>query len=332
MSIRFKILGDPGRDNALLVSVDSGQSLTKLLFDCGEGCLSSLSVSEIKSIDHILFSHLHMDHICGFDTFFRVTFNRESKENHIWGPTETVRIMQHRFRGFMWNLADEISGKWMVHDIDEKKVETKRFEASEAFSECHDEGAKEHDGTIITHPDYSVEAILLDHRTPSVGYIVREKPKHNIDVSRLKKLGLQPGPWIKAVKDTSYEEKNVNIDNKNYDIRELRKSLTVESPGDSIAYLTDFILNKDSFKKLIKRLSGVDTVICEAMYRNSDLEAARKNYHTTSRQSARLAKEAGIGRLILCHISEKYGEQERREMLEESREIFPETSMAWDRK
>lgn len=125
MSIRFKILGDPGRDNALLVSVDSGQSLTKLLFDCGEGCLSSLSVSEIKSIDHILFSHLHMDHICGFDTFFRVTFNRESKENHIWGPTETVRIMQHRFRGFMWNLADEISGKWMVHDIDEKKVETK---------------------------------------------------------------------------------------------------------------------------------------------------------------------------------------------------------------
>jgi ribonuclease Z len=33
MSIPFRILGTAGRDNALLVQVDSGQAVERLLFD-----------------------------------------------------------------------------------------------------------------------------------------------------------------------------------------------------------------------------------------------------------------------------------------------------------
>ncbi|MGZ3675881.1 MAG: MBL fold metallo-hydrolase, partial [Ktedonobacterales bacterium] len=75
MSIDFHILGDPGRDNALFVRVQTGQALHRLLFDCGEGCLSALPVAEVQAVDHLCFSHLHMDHIGGFDSFFRVTYN-----------------------------------------------------------------------------------------------------------------------------------------------------------------------------------------------------------------------------------------------------------------
>ena len=49
MAIDWKILGAPGADNALLVTVDSGQSYDRLLFDCGEGCLSSLSVDALST-------------------------------------------------------------------------------------------------------------------------------------------------------------------------------------------------------------------------------------------------------------------------------------------
>ncbi len=94
MSIAFEILGSPGRDNALLVRVDSGQSITRLLFDCGDGCLNAVPYSEILSTDHLFLSHLHMDHVGGFDYFFRCLFNRESKPNHIWGrlgpPTSSI--------------------------------------------------------------------------------------------------------------------------------------------------------------------------------------------------------------------------------------------------
>jgi ribonuclease Z len=42
MTLSFQVLGDAGRDNALLVKVDSGQAVSRLLFDCGDGCLSRL--------------------------------------------------------------------------------------------------------------------------------------------------------------------------------------------------------------------------------------------------------------------------------------------------
>ena len=79
MSISFEILGSPGSDNALLVRVDSGQSLSRLLFDCGDGCLQSVPYAELLAIDHLFLSHLHMDHIAGFDYLFRALFNRQSK-------------------------------------------------------------------------------------------------------------------------------------------------------------------------------------------------------------------------------------------------------------
>ncbi len=49
MSIRFRILGAAGKDNALLVQVDSGQAVETLLFDCGEGCLFEMGLADISS-------------------------------------------------------------------------------------------------------------------------------------------------------------------------------------------------------------------------------------------------------------------------------------------
>lgn len=71
MSLASQVLGNAGRDNALLVSVDSGQAVHKLLFDCGDGCLGQLPFGEVQTINHLFFSHLHMDHVSGFDTYFR---------------------------------------------------------------------------------------------------------------------------------------------------------------------------------------------------------------------------------------------------------------------
>src|SRR5262249_29916747 len=104
MSLSFQVLGGAGRDNALLVRVDSGQAVSRLLFDCGDGCLWDLPFGEVQTIDHLLFSHLHMDHVGGFDTFFRCTYNRTAKPNPVWGPPCTGAILRHRFQGFLWNL------------------------------------------------------------------------------------------------------------------------------------------------------------------------------------------------------------------------------------
>ncbi len=104
MTIRYRVLGQPGRDNALYVELDSGQSITRLQFDCGEACQRELGVSEIRAIDHLFFSHFHVDHVAGFDSFLRSNYNRPDKPVRIWGPVGAADIVHHRLRGAIWQI------------------------------------------------------------------------------------------------------------------------------------------------------------------------------------------------------------------------------------
>src|SRR5690348_14850119 len=104
MTIEYQVLGMPEWDNALFVRVQTGQETHRLLFDCGAGCVEQVPVSDVRGVEHLCFSHLHMDHIGGFDTFFRVTYDRPAPPINVCGPPETTAIIAHRLRGFMWNL------------------------------------------------------------------------------------------------------------------------------------------------------------------------------------------------------------------------------------
>ena len=325
MSIRYDVLGDAGRDNALLVRVDSGQAFERLLFDCGDGCLDGLSIAEIQALDGVCFSHFHMDHVAGFDSFFRCTFNRSAKANHVYGPPGTARIMQHRFQGFLWNLYEEMSGTWYVHDVDEGTIQDYRFELSQAFREAHDEGARDMGDGISSGEGYRVEALTMDHRTPSLAYIIREKPKVNIDTKKLASAGFRPGPWMRDLKDASLESDGILIDGVAHPVEKLRSELLVETEGESLAYLTDFLLDQSAMDRLTDALRGCRTVVCEAQYRDSDLELARKNFHMTTVLSATLAEKSGVHELLLFHLSDRYDRETWIDMLREAREIFPNT-------
>ncbi|EDY19192.1 ribonuclease Z [Chthoniobacter flavus Ellin428] len=323
MSISFRILGKAGGDNALLVQIDSGQTIERLLFDCGEGCLSDVPFADVQAIDHLFFSHLHMDHVSGFDSFFRCTFNRPTKPNRIWGPPETARILQHRFQGFLWNLHEELSASWLVSDIHPGEIRTTGFEAREAFAISHDRGTQPYDRIILEGAGYSMEAITMDHRTPTLAYVVREKPRRNIDTSRLASLGLRPGAWLKELKDSANSSDSVVVDGVARSKEELRKELLVETPGDSIAYLTDFVLDEPAIERLTDALRGCRVMVCEGQYRHSDLDLARKHFHMTTVLSATVAKRARVEELILFHVSCRYESSEWVEMLREASQVFP---------
>jgi len=325
MSIGFRILGVAGRDNALLVQIDSGQAFERLLFDCGEGCLAELSASDILAVDHLFFSHLHMDHVGGFDAFFRLNYHRDKKPNRIWGPPETARIIQHRFQGFLWNLHEGMTGTWLVSDVLPEKICTSRFELGEGFTVAHDEGASAYERTFLEGDGYRVEAVTMDHRTPTLAYVVREKTRRNIDASRLPSLGLQPGPWMRQLKDVSSTAATLTIDEATYPVDELRKRLIIETPGESIAYLTDFLLDDSALERLSNILQDCGTIVCEGQYRHADLELAQKNFHMTTLQTATLARHAGAKKLVLFHLSSRYERKDWLEMLREARQIFPST-------
>jgi ribonuclease Z len=328
MSLSFQVLGNVGRDNALLVSVDSGQAVSELLFDCGDGCLWQLPFGAVQEIDHLCFSHLHMDHVGGFDTFFRCTFNRTLKENHVWGPAQTAAILQHRFQGFIWNLVGEQQATWRVHDLHADNIETRRFELAEAFAQDHAEGEQRYQRTFLHGPGYTVEALLMDHGTPSVAYVVREPSRVNIDTGKLAQLGLRSGPWLKRVRGPRVtSDETVVVEGEPRPVRELQEALLVETAGDSIAYLTDFRLDDVAMRRLATALHGVGTLVCESQYRHADAELALRNFHMTATQVATLAQQAGAGRLVLFHLSDRYQPDEWQQMLAEAQAIFPATAL-----
>lgn len=324
MSIDHRVLGGMGKDNALLVVIDSGQATERLLFDCGEGCLAELASGEVQSIDHLFFSHLHMDHAAGFDSFFRRTFNRVKRPNRIWGPPGTARILHHRFRGFLWNLHEQMAGSWRVHDVDRGKTHTARFELHEAFETLHDEGAQPHEGMILEGAGYTVEAMTLDHRTPVLGYVVREKKRLNVDMAQLAMRGLEPGPWLECVKNPpDGAPEIIGPDGIARPVDELRQELLIETPGEAIAYLTDFLLDGPTMELLAGALHGCRTVVCSVPYRQADHALAAQNHHLTAVQAATLAKRAKIEELVLFHLSDRYDRAQWAAILQEARDVYP---------
>lgn len=326
MSITYQLLGKPARDNALLVHIDSGQKIEHLLFDCGENCLAKVPPGTVQKIDHLFFSHLHMDHIGGFDSFFRSNYNRKIKPNHIWGPPQTSRIIQHRFQGFMWNLHEFMSCPWMVTDIYPQEHSSYRYELQEAFSKKYHLQTCLYQDTFFETDSYEIKALTLNHHTPSLAYLVKEKPRLNIDIPKLKSLDLTPGPWLKQLKELKEGHVTSQINGIDYSFEELRETLLIKTTGDSIAYLTDFLADKHTINRLAEFLCGCNTIVCESHYRNSDLELAMKNYHSTTGLTASIALRARVDNLVLMHISDRYDSGQYPEILNEAREVFSSSS------
>ncbi|HEY1186157.1 MAG TPA: MBL fold metallo-hydrolase [Gemmata sp.] len=326
MPLTFEVLGAPQCDNALFVKVDTGQSQTRLLFDCGDGCPHQLGPSEVREIDHLCFSHLHMDHISGFDLFFRTNFDRTTKENRIWVPHGSAEIIQNRFRGFMWNLVDEKQpGEWFVSEIAPDALRTTRYLAKEAFRTAHVHAERPRPARTITAGDgFVLEALLLDHGTPSVGYLVREHDRVNIDTAQLAARGFKPGAWLKRLRGAPARPgETVDVDGTTHELAPLQRALLVKTPGASIAYLTDFRLTPGTAGLLVEWLHGVSTVVCESQYRAADAALADRVMHSTVEEVASMASRAGIGRLILFHFSDRYDASGRAEMLRDARATFP---------
>ena len=324
MTIAYTVLGEPGRDNALWVRIQTGQRIARLLFDCGEGVLTALPLAELRALEAVFFSHLHMDHVGGFDTLFRAAYDREDRPNVVYGPPETARILQHRFQGYMWNLAAGQPGAWEVNDVSPNHIECWRFATDEAYAIAHDQGARPFSGVLVDDPDFTVAALRMDHLTPSLAYVVREKPRVNVRDDALAQLDLPPGAWLQRVKTPAPDEPpEIEVNGIRYELAALRRELLTETPGESIAYLTDFRLDAAARDRLAPFLAGCDTAICECQYRDADAALAVRYHHMTASEAATLARQAGAQRLVLFHISVRYRPPEWLALLAEARAIFP---------
>jgi ribonuclease Z len=271
-----------------------------------------------------------MDHVCGFDTFFRHNYNRPDVPVQVWGPPGTIECLEHRFRSFTWNLHEDQPGEWIVREVAENEISAARFYAREAFEEAHLLPVTRPEGDrVFESHHWRLETMLLPHGSiPSAAWRLVEADRSNVDERVLRDGGFEPGPWLQKLTDPGLcDDQLVDTGRESADLGSLRERLLTTTPGSSLAYLTDFRVDpgSDEWNRLVEWLSGTNTIVCESQYLARDEALAKQHGHMTSDLVGRLAEESGAGSLVLHHLSRRYRPEEWREMREEAASRFPST-------
>lgn len=99
-------------------------------------------------------------------------------------------------------------------------------------------------------------------------------------------------------------------------------------PTRSMAYVTDTTARPDA--SYIEQIRGVDLLIHECNFPDNEADFARLTGHSCTREVARVARQAGVGRLVLTHFNPLATENDP-VGLSAAQTIFPATQLAEDR-
>lgn len=259
------------------------------LVDCGEGTQLQLRRTRLRftKISAVFISHLHGDHCFGLIGMLSTfgLLGRTAKLT-IYGPEALGPILQQQMNAF-------------CHDFDYEVV----FQAVDTTVQQ----------VIYEDRSLTVETIPLEHRVPCCGFLFREKPTQphiRRDVADFYQIPISHFNLIKAGADWTTAEGEV--------VPNSRLTMPAE-PVRSYAYCSDTRYQP----QLHQYLQGVSTLYHESTYGEDHLKNCEKYFHSTAGQAALVAREAGVGQLLLGHYSSRY--EDEQVLLDEAKKVFPNT-------
>lgn len=171
------------------------------------------------------------------------------------------------------------------------------------------------DGVVIDDPALRVSARALEHRIPTVGWRFDEPDGRTLVPERLRAAGVRGAEVARLLADgwLDVDGRRVTVD-----------ELSVARRGQAVAIVMDTGVC-DAAVALADR---ADLLLCEATYLEDEVELARTAGHLTARQAATIAREAGVGRLVLTHLSSRYRGPDGH--LREATEVFDDVVVAED--
>jgi ribonuclease Z len=263
-----------------------------MMVDCGEGTQLQLRKLRVRftKVSHVFISHLHGDHCFGLIGMIS-TFGLlgRTAKLHVYANERLENMLDYQMQMFCHDLGYEV----VFHPIDATQQ-----------------------AVIYEDRSMTVETIPLCHRMPTCGFLFREKPslphirREMIDFYKIPTSQIMN---IKNGADWTTDEGELVPNN--------RLVEPAEAPR-SYAYCSD----TRYMPELHQMIKGVSTLYHESTYGEDNILMAQKYYHSTARQAATVARDAGVGQLILGHYSSRH--EDENILLNEAREVFANSHLA----
>ena len=296
MSLSVRILGTSASRPTVERNVSSlaiHREGETLMFDCGEGTQRQMMRWGVSfALADIFFTHLHADHILGVIGLIR-TMALQGREEKLtlWGPQGSSRILKR---------AEGLGFERATFPVEITEVEA---------------------GAAIKRAGYEIIPFEVDHRSSeSLGYaLVEETRKGRFDPERARELGIPEGPLWGQI----HRGKPVTLE----DGRVIQSSELVGPPRSG----RRVVLTGDTrpCAATIEHSRGADLLIHEATFGDEEAERAVETGHSTAREAASVARDAGVRRLLLTHFSARYS-RDPGPLDREAKEVFRETTIAKD--
>lgn len=261
------------------------------LLDCGEGTQIQLRRSRLRftKISAVFISHVHGDHCFGLIGMLS-TFGLLGRTARltVYAPGELIEMTRRQMDLFCRDLD---------YEVDFCEVDTTRQQV------------------VYEDRSLTVETLPLEHRVRCCGYLFREKPMMahiRRDVADFYGVPVSQFGNIKAGGDWTTDEGEV--------VPNSRLTMPAEPPR-AYAYCSD----TRYIPTLHERLKGVTTLYHESTYGEDNRQKAEKYNHSTAREAAMVARDAGVGQLLLGHYSSRY--EDERVLLREAQTVFPNSRL-----
>lgn len=263
-----------------------------LLFDCGEGTQQQMMRAKtgMMNLSSIFITHLHADHFLGIPGLMQtMSFMGRKEPLLIYGP-EGTREFTELFEALgYFNLKYEVRG-----------IELKP-------------------GDLIEREEYVIRALKTEHNISSLGYALIENPRPGrFNREKAIELGIPPGPLFAKLQKGTPVEVNGKLINP-------EDVMGAPRPGRTVVYSGD----TRPCKSILEASRNADVLIHDGSFADEMADWAEESKHSTAGEVAALAKEAGVRKLILTHISSRYTD-DAEPILTDSKKIFENVIIAED--